>query len=95
TAAVKEAAFAVATLSEPLQWEGVDGLFTAGKAHIQTQRIAVGQSRQVHHGSHLIIFIVAQVCLIKQYIYVITFTYKILFVLNLYYLQDEFIEHNG
>ena len=25
TAAVKEAAFAVATLSEPLQWEGVDG----------------------------------------------------------------------
>ncbi|EFO2843159.1 TPA: PTS 2-O-a-mannosyl-D-glycerate transporter subunit IIABC [Escherichia coli] len=26
TAAVKEAAFAVATLSEPLQWEGVDGL---------------------------------------------------------------------
>ncbi|ESD95024.1 hypothetical protein HMPREF1614_04243 [Escherichia coli 908624] len=43
----------------------------------------------------MIIFIVAQVCLIKQYIYVITFTYKILFVLNLYYLQDEFIEHNG
>ncbi len=25
TAAVKEAAFVVATLSEPLQWEGVDG----------------------------------------------------------------------
>ncbi|XPE63965.1 hypothetical protein ACNKHU_03470 [Shigella flexneri] len=25
TAAVKKAAFAVATLSEPLQWEGVDG----------------------------------------------------------------------
>ncbi|ENF6302096.1 PTS 2-O-a-mannosyl-D-glycerate transporter subunit IIABC [Shigella flexneri] len=44
TAAVKEAAFAVATLSEPLQWEGVDGpeavdlaipLNEAGTTHMQ------------------------------------------------------------
>ncbi|CSS10816.1 Uncharacterised protein [Shigella sonnei] len=52
----------------------MDGLFTAGKARIQTQRIAVGQSRQIHHDPHLIVFIVAPVCPIKQYHHVINFT---------------------
>ena len=36
--------------------------------------IAVGQSRQIHHDPHLIVFIVAPVCPIKQYHYVINFT---------------------